>query len=951
MSSPAPTFESDFVEQLLTLPSTAEQLAHIQNAGLADVEGLSGLLEETAVLVRSNPRLARRLLTIYSDAADLADIPEVIPRAAYLKAQTHALAGEFDEALALIHVARAGHLALGQKTAALRTTAGLMNVLGESGRYQDALEAGQAVLNKIGQVEKPELLDLLAVIQKNMGLCYNLLGRYQDALNAYNVSERLYIELGMTAEVGDISNNRGILLWEMGRGTEALAALEKALHIRTANSQTMLQAQTLSNIGSVYLLLGDFTASLDSFEKARRLFASQDALLDQHVLLLDTANAYLTLNLYEEAMIAYEEAGRLLSMAGVVHQEARAYWGLGATFLAIGQAAEAERVLGEAAASLEQALEEPTPLLAAITLEQAAAQAAGNKISLAERTAQQALALVQGKNWAIPTIYAHLQLADLIQVEPEREEQHLTAAQKLLASMTLPHLTYRLHQRLGRLRRRQGRWEEARLLLEKAAAEIERLRGTLAQEMLRTSFLHDKSAAYDELMRLYLSSDDPGSVQEAFYVAERAKSRTLLDLITGVIQTDGQNSAVEQQADLNAIYNELLNPGSEGMAAERHGALQARAVELERAIVQSQLRRTDSGSLPDKIAAPLTTGAIQRQLPADTTLLVYHILEGEILAFVVTGSELRLFRSLAQEGNILSLLRRLESMLDRLRAGVFSADQVPFLELSTRRVLEMLHQSLVAPLVHFLTEPGLVTSNNPQKVTVVPHGCLHRLPFHALHDGEGYLIEKYEFSYAPSATIYCLCQSRPQPSLENGLIVGVPDPSIPKVTAEIEAVAARLTGSLLLHDEAANRDNFFAAVPGRGLLHMACHGLFRADNPMFSALKLHDGWLTAGEAMKLRLRDAIVTLSACESGRSMVAGGDELLGLLRAFLGAGAATIVVSLWLAQDFVTANLMVEWYDRMHKTGAAPASALREAQLAIKTEYSHPYFWAPFVAVGRR
>jgi CHAT domain-containing protein len=371
---------------------------------------------------------------------------------------------------------------------------------------------------------------------------------------------------------------------------------------------------------------------------------------------------------------------------------------------------------------------------------------------------------------------------------------------------------------------------------------------------------------------------------------------------------------------------------------------------LERAIVQSQLRRTDSGTLPDKIAAPLSADAIQRQLPPDVTLLVYHILEGEILAFVITGSKLRLFRSLAQESHMVSLLRRLDSMLDRLRAGVFSTEQVGHLELSARRVLGMLYQSLAAPLVSFLGETT-ASNQSPQKLTVVAHGCLHQLPFHALHDGEGYLIEKYEISYAPSATIYFHCQSRPQPSLENGLVVGVPDPSIPAVTAEIEAVASQLTGSKLLHDGAATQENFMTAVSSRSLLHMACHGLFRADNPMFSALKLYDGWLTAGEAMQLKLPDALVTLSACESGRSQVAGGDELLGLLRAFLGAGAATIVVSLWLAQDVVTASLMVDWYHRILKTGAAPARALREAQLVVKKEYAHPFYWAPFVAVGRR
>jgi CHAT domain-containing protein len=139
-------------------------------------------------------------------------------------------------------------------------------------------------------------------------------------------------------------------------------------------------------------------------------------------------------------------------------------------------------------------------------------------------------------------------------------------------------------------------------------------------------------------------------------------------------------------------------------------------------------------------------------------------------------------------------------------------------------------------------------------------------------------------------------------------------------------------------------------VPGRGALHLACHGLFRSGNPMFSALKLHDGWLLAADAVGLDLDGALVALSACESGRSEVMGGDEILGLARAFLGAGAATLVVSQWLAQDATTAELMAGWYERL-KEGERPGAALRAAQLEIMQKYPHPYHWAPFVLIGKR
>jgi CHAT domain-containing protein len=153
-----------------------------------------------------------------------------------------------------------------------------------------------------------------------------------------------------------------------------------------------------------------------------------------------------------------------------------------------------------------------------------------------------------------------------------------------------------------------------------------------------------------------------------------------------------------------------------------------------------------------------------------------------------------------------------------------------------------------------------------------------------------------------------------------------------------------------LSDGQATTDALRSASSGCYVLHLACHGLFRSDNPMFSSLKLHDRWLTAADVMQLDLAGALVTLSACESGRSEIFAGDELIGLTRAFLGAGASTLVASLWLVQDEATASLMDKYYERLRE-GVGPAQALRAAQLAIKDEHPHPHYWAPFILVGQR
>jgi CHAT domain-containing protein len=260
---------------------------------------------------------------------------------------------------------------------------------------------------------------------------------------------------------------------------------------------------------------------------------------------------------------------------------------------------------------------------------------------------------------------------------------------------------------------------------------------------------------------------------------------------------------------------------------------------------------------------------------------------------------------------------------------------------------------LVAPVEDLLREMSIRTpykANAPGKLVIVPHGLLHQVPFHTLFDGEGYLLERFEISYAPSARVYSLCQQNDSRRSGRALVMGVADPLIPAVEKEARAVARHLPEAEVLTDERATSDALRGASSGCPILHLACHGLFRADNPMFSSLKLHDGWLTAADAMQLDLTGALVTLSACESGRNEVFVGDEPIGLTRAFLGIGASSLIVSLWLVQDEATASLMERYYGQL-RGNARPAEALRSAQLAIKDKYSHPYYWAPFILVGRR
>jgi len=242
-----------------------------------------------------------------------------------------------------------------------------------------------------------------------------------------------------------------------------------------------------------------------------------------------------------------------------------------------------------------------------------------------------------------------------------------------------------------------------------------------------------------------------------------------------------------------------------------------------------------------------------------------------------------------------------------------------------------------------------------RSLVIVPHGLLHYLPFHAFFDGASFLIERVAVTYAPSAALYRVCSERARgrrtgPSL---VLANSASGQIPHTLAEAIEVGAVLH-SVVHREESATRALIESAGRRASLIHIATHGTFRADAPLFSSIELADGPLTTADVYGLKLRASLVTLSACETGRSEVGGGDELVGIVRAFLYAGAGALLLSQWRVEDASTATLMATFYRQLAE-GDDPAAALRTAQCeAIRTTPlesagGHPFLWAGFQLIG--
>ena len=231
------------------------------------------------------------------------------------------------------------------------------------------------------------------------------------------------------------------------------------------------------------------------------------------------------------------------------------------------------------------------------------------------------------------------------------------------------------------------------------------------------------------------------------------------------------------------------------------------------------------------------------------------------------------------------------------------------------------------------------------------------MPFNALRNGRGFLIEHYGLRLLPSASVLAFLD-KPRRTEADLLAYGNPDLgdaryALPGAEAEAAAITRLWPDTRLLVGSDATETQLKQAAGLFRVVHLATHGQFRADAPLESRMLLapdaaNDGNLTVPEIYGLRLNAELVTLSACETGLGDVASGDDVIGLTRGFLYAGARSIVSSLWKVPDASTKLLMTVFYTEL-RAGADKVTAMRVAQQKVRAQYPHPVFWAAFQVTG--
>lgn len=481
------------------------------------------------------------------------------------------------------------------------------------------------------------------------------------------------------------------------------------------------------------------------------------------------------------------------------------------------------------------------------------------------------------------------------------------------------------------LAEKDGQLDEAIRLLRDAVELIEVQRSTINTEANKIGFVGNKQEVY---RRLIVALIRQGHIAEAFDYVERSKSRALVDMLASkkdfATQGNDPEKAKRILAQLDSA-DQAARVQSQGPSSDT-GPGGVRNLVLARA--QMQATAPELATLVTVSAA--TSHELKGLVGPDEALVEYYGQDEDLYAFVLDRERLQVVKLDATK-----LGQRVRELRAAIQQVGSDAWRVP---------AQVLYAQLWQPVA------GRV---GVSKIILVPHGALHYVPFTTLVASDGsFLSDRYQMRFLPSASVLKFLRPASPRGQAPLLALGDPDLGDPRydlrfAEEEAKTVASVYPGSRVLVRKEASKGNFRKAEGAFTRIHFATHGEFDADQPLSSGLHLAgsvsaDSMLTVGELYSMNLNADLVTLSACETGLGKVANGDDVVGLTRGFLYAGARSIVASLWSVDDKATAVLMESFYRNL--TFMDKEEALRRAQMATRSIFPHPFFWAAFQLTGR-
>jgi CHAT domain-containing protein/tetratricopeptide (TPR) repeat protein len=890
-------------------------------------------------LARSAHWLGKRIEDPASVAASLRALGHVMDRR-----RKHALALRFYESAA------AGYERLADSAEVARTLTSTLQSLIYLGRYEEAMEAAARAR---GTFEASGDQLRLARLDSNLGNLLHRQDRFVEALDLYQRAYNVLSEIGEPRDIAIVLQNMATCQIGMSEFRGALESYQLARDHCSRHEMPLVVAVADYNIAYLYYLRGEYTRAIELYRAAREHCHESGDRYREALCDLDQSELFLELNLSEEGACLAQRALAAFQRLGVPYESGKALVNLAISLTHRGDGTGALGLFAQAKELFQK--EGNQAWISTVELYQALVFHRQGQFARAREMCASALSFFSGSRFSGRAALGQILMARIHLDDGRAAEARAVCLEALhgLERAESPALAYQAYFVMGQAEEVLGRPGAALGAYRRSHQNLENLRSHLQADEMKVAFLKDKLEVYEALVRISLERDDEGARRDAFSYIEQAKSRSLADLIAFRAQTlpapgAGPQAAVERARTLREELNWLTRAvqieeakqagGRDGLLA----LLRTSARECERKLVEAlgglQARHQEFASL--QTAAAVDLDAIRSSLPKDSLLVEYYRV-GDTFYVCVLGKERLKIVPLESVTALRRSLQLLRFQLSKFRLGpeYLNTFRKQLLE-ATSAHLRAFYRALLAPIERDLDAGHLI---------LAPHDFLHYLPFQALLDGDEPLNARFSISFTPSGSVYHLCSTKPAPTARGSLVLGVPDERAPQILNEVHAVSSALGDARVFTGPEATHDVLRRFGAESRFIHIATHGSFRQDNPMFSSIRLGDCQLSLFDLYQLQLPAELITLSGCGTGLNVVVGGDELMGLKRGLLYAGARCVLLTLWDVNDQSTAEFMQLFYNGL-RGGANKAEALRAATEEVRKEWVHPFYWAPFILVGQ-
>ena len=520
------------------------------------------------------------------------------------------------------------------------------------------------------------------------------------------------------------------------------------------------------------------------------------------------------------------------------------------------------------------------------------------------------------------------------------------AAASAQAAGNIPSVPPLLHV-VAQLQIAEHRYRDADRTYRRAAAIQDIMIGRTDNVIGKTALVKSASELYAK--HFALIAEHIHDTAEAFAVIEQARGRVMTDLLLSGTSTSPESIATEKS--IARLRLELMAARSDREVRQLRDKIFL--------VEQSRSITPDISILTRKRHTTIALGTLQETLAPSEALLEYVLDEPTSFCLVVTRDAANIYRLSGKA----AISKDVEAFLKEVRAKHPATAEA-----------QKVYEEVIGKL------PAV---KGREQLIIVRDGPLHLLPFDALRDGDRFLVDSKVITYTPSATSFLLLRSgeqRTRPTKDVLAVGGIPYgrsglqsssitrgwqaegdlPDLPSSEDEARAAVAALPNpsNKLLLGRAATETAFKKSI-GHGIIHLAVHGIANQAQPERAALVLlsdpakgEDGFLQSSEIVQLRLRADLVVLSACETAVGPLEGQEGIANLSRAFLLAGARSVVSTLWSLDDDTTLFLMKAFYGQI-AAGNNAAVALTDAKRAmlrkLGADKAVPYYWAAFTLEG--